>query len=63
MTSDHEWNLDCRSEEGVTVGLIMGLITVARVLVGRGLRSETVRAALNDLRTDEDVAKVMGPEL
>lgn len=51
---------DCRTELGITVGLIDGLITLARVLAGRDLSAPEVREALADLRTDEDIAKVVG---
>jgi hypothetical protein len=51
--------LDCRSEEGVTVGLIDALITVARVLVHRDLAPAAVVEALKDLADDEDVKTIM----
>lgn len=50
---------DCRTEEGVTVGLIDSLIIVARVLRGRDLSPLLVREALADLRQDEDVAALL----
>jgi hypothetical protein len=46
---------DCRSEEGVTVGLIDGMIAIARVLAKRKLDSEPIKQALIDLRLDEDM--------
>lgn len=57
-----EITTDCRSEEGVTVGLIDAVVSVCRVLSGRPLRyaSEAVKQALLDLRSDPDVAIVMG---
>lgn len=51
---------DCRSVEGITVGLIDSIITAARVLRGRDQSSEAVAMALEDLRADEDVRAVMG---
>jgi hypothetical protein len=51
--------LDCRSSEGVTVGLIDGIITAARVLRDRDLSHPAVREALADLREDEDVAHLV----
>jgi hypothetical protein len=50
--------LDCRSPEGVTVGLIDSIITTARVLRGRDLSHPAAREALADLREDEDVARL-----
>lgn len=46
---------DCRSEVGITVGLIDSIITAARVLAGREKSSMEVREALKDLRADEDI--------
>ncbi|WP_344890488.1 hypothetical protein [Actinomadura meridiana] len=51
--------LDCRSPEGVTVGLVDSIITAARVLRGRDLDHPAVREALADLAEDEDVARLM----
>lgn len=47
---------DCRSEDGITVGLIDGIIAAARVLSKRDLSSPAVVEALKDIRADEDVA-------
>ena len=46
----------CRSDEGVTVGLIDGIISIARVLARRDLTPPIVVEALADLREDEDLA-------
>ena len=45
---------DCRTEEGITVGLIDTLITVCRVLRHRDLSDKEVKEALKDLSSDED---------
>jgi hypothetical protein len=50
---------DCRSEIGVTVGLIDALIAIARVLALRDLSPRDVREALADLQADEDLARVL----
>lgn len=50
---------DCRTEEGVTVGLVDAIITAARVLAARDLSPSAVREALADLRQDEDVAALL----
>lgn len=50
---------DCRSEVGVTVGLIDTIITVSRVLIKRDLSSVEVREALKDLHLDEDVRRIV----
>lgn len=46
---------DCRSETGITVGLVDSIITAARVLRHRALTDDAVREALKDLASDEDV--------
>lgn len=48
--------LDCRSPEGVTVGLIDGIIATARVLRVRDTSHPAVVEALRDVAADEDVA-------
>ena len=49
---------DCRTDVGVTVGLIDGMIAMARVLSKSDLSSPEVVEALKDLRADEDINKV-----
>jgi hypothetical protein len=49
----------CRSEEGITVGLVDSLIAIARVLAKRDLRPAAVCEALKDLQNDEDIRKLM----
>lgn len=49
----------CRSEEGVTVGIIDSFITLARLMKDRDVSSHAVREALEDLGADEDVAALM----
>lgn len=50
---------DCRTEVGVTVGLVDAVITMCRVLVTRPLVDPEVVEALADLRSDEDVRAVV----
>lgn len=52
--------VDCRSEEGITVGLVDAIISIARVLSKRDYQPECVREALEDLRSDGDLAYVLG---
>lgn len=52
--------LDCRSAEGITVGGIDAIITLARLLADRPLVGTHVRDALADFATDEDVARLLG---
>jgi hypothetical protein len=59
MNSSQGVSTDCRTEEGVTVGLIDSIITAARVLAGRDLQSPAILEALKDLRSDEDVARLI----
>jgi hypothetical protein len=55
----NEEPIDCRSDEGVTVGLIDAIISIARILVHRDVSPRVVKEALADLADDEDVAAVM----
>lgn len=50
---------DCRSDVGITVGLIDALITIARVLAHRDFTPPEVAEALMDLRDDEDLQRVL----
>lgn len=45
---------DCRTETGITVGLIDAIITQCRVLKGRDLKKMEVKEALKDLFGDDD---------
>jgi len=51
--------IDCRSEEGITIGLIDGIISIARVLAKRDIHDPAVKEALMDLCMDEDLSKIM----
>lgn len=50
---------DCREPIGITVGLIDGLIAIARVLRHRDLSPIEVQEALRDLQSDEDIAYLL----
>jgi hypothetical protein len=54
-----ETSTDCRSEAGITVGLIDGIITNCRVLASREMQSREIFEALYDLAHDEDVKRLM----
>jgi hypothetical protein len=60
MNDATETHTDCRSETGVTVGLIDAVITMVRLLTERDLSAPEVQEALKDLRQDEDLRKVLG---
>jgi hypothetical protein len=45
---------DCRSEDGITIGLVDSLIRICRVLKARDLSDSNVGQALKDLAEDED---------
>lgn len=45
---------DCRSDIGVTVGLIDGIIAQLRVLKTRDMSSKDVNEVLLDIKDDED---------
>lgn len=54
--------IDCRSEEGITIGLIDGLMSTARVLRRRlenGDMTPNVVEALRDFQQDEDIRYVL----
>lgn len=48
----------CRSEEGITVGLVDAVIGIIRVLAPRDLSTEHVQEALADLLEDPDFRTV-----
>lgn len=48
----------CRSEEGITVGLVDALIAINRVLAPRDMSTKNVQEALADLFEDSDFRKV-----
>lgn len=53
--------VDCRSEEGITIGLIDALLSIGRVLASRIAEADQqvlgfgVKDALTDLAQDEDL--------
>lgn len=53
---------NCREPQGITVGLIDGIIAMARVLRHHNVNVEEVQEALKDLRADEDVAWLLGKD-
>ena len=50
---------NCRSEEGVTVGLVDAVISILRVLAPRDLSTTHVQEALADLTEDPDLRTVL----
>ena len=55
----NETKTDCQSEEGITVGLIDALISIARVLAMRDMNKKEVKEALKDLKDDKDIKKIL----
>lgn len=51
--------IDCRSETGITIGLIDAIISVARILARRDMNDPDIVEALKDIRSDEDVRKIL----
>ncbi|WP_336704407.1 hypothetical protein [Chryseobacterium indologenes] len=52
--------VDCRTEEGVTIGLIDAIIAISRVLAKRNLnQTEEIKEALKDLIGDEDLSFIL----
>lgn len=54
---------DCRSNVGITVGLIDSLITMSRVLRTHDFTAPEVKEALKDLQNDHDLKYLLLPEL
>lgn len=52
-------SIDCRSEEGITVGLVDAIISILRVLAVRDMSLESVQEALLDLCSDSDLSTVL----
>lgn len=53
-----ETHTDCRSHDGVTVGLVDSLISISRVLRDRDLSPPEVQEAFKDLADDEDFLEI-----
>ena len=53
---------DCRTKHGTAIGLVDGIIATARVL-RKHFEHVLDAGALEDLRTDEDVAWLLGIKL
>ena len=51
---------DCRSDEGITVGLINSIMFISRVLAKKDLSLVNVKEALVDLYQDEDFQAILG---
>jgi len=49
-----EITTDCRTEDGITVGIVDAFITLLRLFQCRDLSSDAVKEALKDLSSDED---------
>lgn len=58
-TNANVCSTDCRSEDGITVGMIDAMISIARVLRTRNLNNDSVLEALKDIRSDEDIAWIL----
>lgn len=50
---------DCKTENGITIGLVDAVISILRVLSPRDLTHPYVVAALTDLKGDPDYAKLV----
>lgn len=58
--------IDCRSEEGITIGLIDAIISISTILSPRleqqrvnWEQTESVQAALDNLGSDQDFANIL----
>lgn len=57
-------NTDCRSDEGITVGLIDSIISISRVLAARDLNTKlllslAIQEALIDFLDDKDFSHIV----
>jgi len=50
--------VDCKSEEGITIGLIDSLIYICKVLSKRDMTHPQIKEALEDIQNDKDCAKI-----
>lgn len=55
--------IDCRSEAGVTIGLIDAIISIARIVAKRDLKNPAVEEALLDFLQDDDLLKIRAAAL
>ncbi len=53
---------NCRSEEGITVGLIDSMLSIAQLLKDRDMTSEAIQEALIDLQDDAAVSWLLSDE-
>ena len=51
--------IECNSYDGVTIGLIDGIISICSILVNRDTSSTDVKEALKDLRSNIDVIQII----
>lgn len=50
---------DCRTQDGITIGLIDGMIATCRILRDRDFSSYDVKEALKDLAGDSDLEYIL----
>ena len=60
ILKEEEMSTDCRSNVGITIGLIDSLISISRILKIRiDTDNAEINGALADLRDDEDLKKIL----
>ena len=60
ILKEEEMSTDCRSNVGITIGLIDSLISISRILKNRiDTDNAEINGALADLRDDEDLKKIL----
>lgn len=52
--------VDCSSDAGITIGLIDGMIAMARIVASRDWSHHAVREALADFKQDATMRTLMG---
>ncbi len=50
---------DCRSNTGITVGIIDAIVTLCRLLHGRDMDTPEIVEALKDIGSDEDFSRLL----
>lgn len=51
--------IECKSETGITVSLVDGILTMSSLLSTRNLNSPEVKEAIKDLKEDPDLGKLL----
>lgn len=59
LNKTKDTTIDCRSEEGLTIGLIDSILTAASLLVSREMQDPAIREAIEDLRQSPELRELL----